>query len=296
MNNDIISVGSIALDTIITPATSAKEVLGGSLTHFSIIASFFKKTYVVGVVGSDFPDEYLEIFKRFNLDLSFLEKLEGRTFRWGGEYTKNMDHRSTLFTELGVFEHFNPNLMSCSIKEPILYLGNIQPNLQLKVLEQIHTPALVVSDTMNLWIDTARSELMNVIKKTTVFLLNEEEALMITKKQDIDEAALVLLNMGPQFIIIKCGSKGSFLFEPNKPPFYVPVFPVQDVVDPTGAGDSYAGGLVGFLAQHGTSKIQDAMMVGSAAASLCVESFSTAMVTSINKKQILERSKKIKRI
>jgi len=294
MNNDIISVGSIALDTIKTPRSSVKDVLGGSLTHFSIISSFFKKTHLVGVVGDDFPDKYLKSLKLFNLDLTFLKKTRGKTFRWGGEYLKNMDNRITLFTELGVFENFNPNLESCSIAQPVLYLGNIQPHLQLSVLRQVKSPSIVICDTMNLWIDTAYSELIEVIKKTTVFLLNEEEALMLAKKKDLREAATFLLGLGPEFVVVKCGSKGSFLFTSTKSSTHVPAFPVSSAIDPTGAGDSYAGGLVGLLAQKGLSSIKEGMVVGSAAASWCVENFSSTMVRIINKKKILERASKIK--
>jgi len=295
MDNNIIAVGSIALDTIKTPLGKAKDVLGGSLTHFSIISSFFKKTYLVGIVGSDFPKKYFKALKRFNISLKFVESAKGKTFRWGGQYLTNMDDRVTLFTELGVFNQFNPSLKNCSIKNPILYLGNIQPSLQLKVLQQIKETVLVVSDTMNLWIETAYEKLLDVITKTNILLINKEEALMLTKQLNIEKAATQLLRLGPESIIVKCGSKGSFLFQKNTKK-HIPVFPVEVVIDPTGAGDSYAGGFVGFIAKHGVENIELAMVFGSAAASLCVENFSSTMLQSINKKNILYRAKEIKKL
>ena len=296
MNNDIIAVGSIALDTIKTPFHQVADVLGGSLTHFSIISSFFKKTHLVGVLGSDFPQKYIEKLKSFNLSLQFVEQLQGKTFRWGGEYLKNMDDRITLFTKLGVFKQFNPKLENCSIKSPILYLGNIQPSLQIRVLKQIKNNVLVVSDTMNLWIENEYQDLITVINKTNILLINEEEVFMLTKKSTLDDAASLLLTMGPRAIIVKCGSQGSFLFSRNNCNLHVPVFPISSVVDPTGAGDSYAGGFVGFLAQHGLEDLQEAMVVGSAAASLCVENFSSSMIDIVNKESILYRAEKIKNL
>ena len=287
MNSDsILTVGSIAIDWLEMPDGAEGEVLGGSATYFVLAASQFAPVHIVGVVGSDFPQEGHDLFKTHAANLDDLQVVEGKTFRWGGRYHKNWENRTTLFTELGVFGDFKPTISQGNRSCPLVFLANIQPSLQLDVLSQIESPRLVITDTMNLWIDTALSDLKEVIAKTDILLLNDNEAEMITGLSDSEGAGRELCRQGPKSVIVKLGSRGALLVEEERT---VPVtaYKIEDVVDPTGAGDSFAGGLVGALAA-GESLI-DSLITGSAIASFSVEGFGPSGLYNSDKDELAQR-------
>jgi sugar/nucleoside kinase (ribokinase family) len=277
MPKDILVVGSTALDSVETASGKVVDALGGSAFYFSAAASHFAPVALVGVVGGDFQMDRLDPLRDRQVDLSGLEQVpDGKTFRWGGRYHENMMSRDTLFTELGVFETFAPQIPASRLASPILFLANIQPELQLQVLDQLNGPELVVTDTMNLWIDIAREALEKVIARTDIFILNDEEAAMITGERNPLKAARILLKRGPGVVIVKKGEHGALMVS-EQGLFSAPALPLEKVVDPTGAGDTFAGGFVGSLARE--EKIDDAalrraVICGSALASFCVQDFS----------------------
>jgi len=273
---DLTIVGSVGIDTIETPTDKREEILGGSVSYACAAASFFTHTGMVGVVGTDFPDEFLDTWKNMDIDLEGLQTVEGKTFRWGGTYHENMDNRDTLFTDLGVFETFSPELPEDYKEAPYLFLGNIHPGLQLHVLEQTRNPKFVLIDTMDLWINIAKDELTKVIGKCNMLTLNESEAQLYTGEHALAQAAKRLLELGPEYVLIKKGGNGSMLFT-KKDVFLLHAYPLDRFKDPTGAGDTFAGGLMGALAASGkTDKeaIRQAMVYGSIVASFGVEEFS----------------------
>ena len=274
MNNhkSILAVGSIALDNIQTIHDTKKNLLGGSATYFSIAASLFTKTNVVGVVGTDFPQEHWDLLKSKRINTENIKVLNGETFSWGGKYDYNFKTRETIFTNLGVFEHFNPQISYEAKNSPLVFLGNIHPELQLTVAQSINKPEYIITDTMNLWIDTAPELLNKVINLTDIMLLNDEESLQLTSARNITDAANILLKMGPKSVIIKLGSKGALIAH-NQSHSYIPVYPIERVIDPTGAGDSFAGGFMGYLSQNNNTSLLEAVKIGSAVASFCVEDF-----------------------
>ncbi|QHI68229.1 PfkB family carbohydrate kinase [Tichowtungia aerotolerans] len=295
MNNssapELVIVGSIGIDTIETPREKREEILGGSVSYACAAGSFFVKTGMVGVVGTDFPKECRELWEGMGIDLSGLQTEEGKTFRWSGVYEKNMDNRRTLFTELNVFEHFSPELPEAYRDAPYLFLANIHPALQLHVLEQLHSPKFVLIDTMDLWINIARDELIQVVGKCDMLTLNESEARLFTGKDCLNEASAELLKMGPEFVLIKKGESGSILFSAEGS-FSIPAYQLDDFKDPTGAGDTFAGGLMGALAESGktdAAAIQQAMAYGTVTASFGVEEFSLERLAELNRMQIDER-------
>ena len=283
MNKTNISVvGSIALDSLKTSKGNRENLLGGSATYFSIAASKFSPVEVIGIVGNDFPEEYWEILNSDNIYSQNIIEENGKTFRWGGEYNYDYSHRETLFTELGVFEHFKPNIVSSSTKNGILFLANIQPSLQLEVLMQMKdNVSLVVSDTMNLWIDLDIDGLNQVIKHSDIFLLNDEEAIQLTKNDDLHEAGKILMSQGPSIVIIKMGGKGSLFFSSNNI-IKIPSVPNIEVFDPTGAGDSFAGGLIGYMQKYGAEDMISAMLYASAIASYTVSGFGIDKIINLN--------------
>ena len=288
---ELVIVGSIGIDTIETPREKRVEILGGSVSYACAAASFFVQTGMVGVVGTDFPAEHRELWENMGIDLSGLQVEEGKTFRWSGVYEKNMDNRRTLVTDLNVFENFSPELPEAYCDAPYLFLGNIHPALQLHVLEQVHSPKFVLIDTMDLWINIARDELVEVVGKCDMLTLNESEARLFTGSESLEKAAEALLAMGPTFVLIKKGESGSMLVS-RENSFSIPAYKLDDFKDPTGAGDTFAGGLMGALAESGGTDeeaIQQAMLYGSVTAAFGVEEFSLERLAVLDRMQIDER-------
>jgi sugar/nucleoside kinase (ribokinase family) len=292
----ILVVGSIALDTVETPYGSVSDSPGGSALYFSAAASFFAPVNVVGVVGKDFNFNEIDFLKQKQVDLSGLEIQNGETFRWGGRYYENLNERDTLFTYLNVFETFEPKIPEKYSGSRFVFLANINPELQLNVLESIPSPELTVLDTMNFWISGSRQALDEVIRRVDVMILNDEEVRELTGIHQINQAARELLKQGPKVLVIKKGENGAVLMS-EKDFFFAPSYPVEKVVDPTGAGDSFAGGFLGYLAgcpQLNDSEFRRAVIYGSTVASFNVESFSFERLKSIGRKEIDERVEKFR--
>jgi cytidine kinase len=292
----LVIVGSIGIDTIETPREKRVEILGGSVSYACAAASFFVKTGMVGVVGTDFPAEHRALWKKMGIDLAGLQTAEGKTFRWSGVYEENMDNRRTLLTELNVFERFTPELPEAYCDAPYLFLGNIAPELQLHVLEQVHSPKFVLIDTMDLWISIAREKLVDVVRRCNMLTLNESEARLFTGEHSLPDAAEKLLAMGPEFVLIKKGASGSMLFS-KEGIFLLHAFPLADFKDPTGAGDTFAGGLMGALAESGGTdekSIRRAMLYGSVTAAFGVEEFSLERLETLTRSEIETRSEQLK--
>jgi sugar/nucleoside kinase (ribokinase family) len=272
----LVIVGSIGIDHIETPTVKKTNLLGGSVSYACAAASFFGSPGMVGVVGDDFPESFLDLYRTFDVDLQGLQRAEGRTFAWTGVYEENMDNRHTVETVLGVFEHFEPTLPESYRSAPFVFLGNMHPALQLHVLKQITSPKFVLADTMDLWINITRDELLEVVGKVNMLTINESEARLLTDTRHLMDAALKLLDMGPEYVLIKKGEHGSMLF--GKEGLYIqPAFPLPQVKDPTGAGDTFAGALMGYLAKADACEeadIRRAMLYGSVVASFGVEAFS----------------------
>jgi len=293
---DLVIVGSIGIDTIETPREKRVEILGGSVSYACAAGSFFVQTGMVGVVGTDFPAEHRALWERMGIDLSGLQTEEGKTFRWSGVYEENMDNRETLLTELNVFENFSPELPEAYRDAPYLFLGNIHPALQLHVLEQVHSPKFVLIDTMDLWINIARDELVEVVGKCDMLTLNESEARLFTRSDSLTEAAEILLGMGPRFVLIKKGESGSLLVS-REDSFSIPAYKLNDFKDPTGAGDTFAGGLMGALSESGEvseEAIRRAMVYGSVTAAFGIEEFSLERLATLDRAQIDARVEEFK--
>ena len=287
--NQILTVGSIALDNLETIKGKRERVLGGSATYFSMAASHFSEIRVVGVIGTDFTEDGHQIFRGDNIDNQNIQILDGETFAWGGKYADDFSTRETLFTNLGVFADFNPKIIDSHLNTPIVFLGNIHPDLQMNVINQMRDDSLIISDTMNLWIDISLNRLWDVIEKTDVFLLNDEEAMQLTGETNLDLCAQNLLQKGPQTVIIKKGAKGSMV-RGDVNMDNIPVFPGVDVFDPTGAGDSFAGGFCGYIAKYGKENLVDAIIFGSAIASFTVSQFSVDGLRNITIEDINQRA------
>jgi len=287
----LIIVGSLALDTIEAPAGSVSEVPGGSSSYCSIAASYFTHPNIVGVVGNDFPESVLALFRDHQINLEGLVIEEGKTFRWGGRYAENFDDRTTLFTELNVFETFNPTLPDTYKDATHVLLANIHPGLQHHVLDQLETESFVVLDTMNLWIDTALDELLTLIKRVDMLVINDEEANMLTQERNYGKAARKLQAMGPDWVVIKKGQHGALLFH-GEDVFSVPGLVLDEVKDPTGAGDTFVGALIGYLDQskeHSFDNMKLAVVFGSVLASFCVQDFSVDGITYLEEADLEER-------
>ena len=279
-------LGSVALDTIETKYGKAENLLGGSATYATIAAGLYGDAIPVGIVGDDFPKDGLDIFEKFSKNLKDLDQQPGGTFKWGGKYHENGDDRDTLFTDLGVFENFNPSIHTSNKNASWLFLANIHPSLQLSVLEQCTNAPLVVTDTMNLWIDSTPEELKKIISKTNILLINESELHLLTKEQNVDKSIKEVLSMGPEKVIVKFGSKGAKCFSENEN-IAVGVYPVKKVIDPTGAGDVFGGGFISGLVD-GLS-IKEAMLRGSALASFCIEDFGVKKLLNVNVNEVDNR-------
>ena len=283
-------LGSVALDTIETKYGKAENLLGGSATYATIAAGLYGDAIPVGIVGDDFTEDGLGIFEKFSKNLKDLDQQPGGTFKWGGKYHENGDDRDTLFTDLGVFENFNPTIHTSNKNASWIFLANIHPSLQLSVLEQCTNSPLVVTDTMNLWIDSTPEQLRKIISKTNIFLINKSELHLLTKRQNIDESVKEVLSMGPEKVIVKFGSKGAKCFSKNKN-IVVGVYPVKKVIDPTGAGDVFGGGFISGLVDGLSTK--DAMLRGSALASFCIEDFGVKKLLNIDVNEVDSRIKLI---
>ena len=290
-SHSIAIVGSVALDTIETPFKRKENLIGGSATYATIAAGRSSSVYPVGIVGNDFPQNGFEIFQKYSADLSDFQVVSGSTFRWGGKYDHTMDDRETLFTELGVFETFSPKLSNKCRNSDYLFLANIHPVLQLSVMDQMKGHAVVIVDTMNLWINTAKEQLFEVIKKCDIFLINDSEAELLSGQKSLEKTAEILLELGPEKVIIKKGSKGCISFS-NKNVISVGVFPVNNVVDTTGAGDTFGGGYITGVAS-GFGEIES-IVFGSALASICVEDFGVQALLSLKNKELIHRQKIIR--
>jgi sugar/nucleoside kinase (ribokinase family) len=287
----IMVVGSLAFDTVKTPYGEVKDALGGAATYFSLAASYFSPVSVVAVVGEDFGDEHLEVLKRHGVDTSGVERVAGRSFRWGGEYSWNLNQRTTLFTELNVFEDFDPKLPAGLRKLPYVFLANIDPGLQRSVLEQVESPELVACDTMNYWIERNPDELRALLGQVDVLVINDDEARELAGEYNLVEAAAAIRALGPSALIIKRGEHGALAFF-GAEMFSAPGFPLEKVADPTGAGDSFAGGFMGYIAKHGeagATALRRAVIAGSVMASFCVERFSVEGLCDLDGEQIARR-------
>jgi len=289
----VLIVGSVALDTIETPAGKAVEVLGGAATYSSVACSFFASAGIVAVVGEDFPAKYEKLLRARGIDTSGLARLPGRTFRWGGKYLKDVNKRETLFTELNVFEKFSPELPKPYRDAEYVFLANIHPALQFHVLDQVKSPRLIVCDTMNLWINTARKELEKLIPRVDVLMLNDEEARLLTGEFNLARAGHSLLKQGLLAAVIKRGEHGATVFH-RRGVFFAPAYPLEDVKDPTGAGDTFAGGFIGYLAKSGRkdfAELKRAAVYGSVLASFAVQEFSLKRLLKITRADINRRFK-----
>jgi cytidine kinase len=294
----VLIVGSTALDSIKTPEAENPRLLGGSASHAAVAASFFSPVKLVGVVGDDFPKRYVQLYKRHRIDLAGLQILPGKTFHWSGEYELNMNNRRTLLTELGVFETFTPTLPKLHQGAEFVLLANIAPALQHHVLNQMQRPKFVVADTMDLWLNIALQDLLNLLKRLDAFVLNDSEAHQLTKEDNVFAALKKIHKLGPKYVVIKKGSHGSILSSP-KGFFICPAYPLHQVVDPTGAGDAFVGAMMGFLATAKGSideHIRRAMIYGSVVASFCCEGFGLTRTTRINRAQINQRVKELEKL
>ena len=293
-NIKLVIVGSIGIDSIETPNAKEKNILGGSASYACVAASFFSNIGMIGVIGSDFPDSFKKLWKDMDINLDGLQIQEGKTFRWSGKYEENMDNRETISTELNVFENFQPSIPNSYKNVPYLFLGNIHPKLQLDVLNKMNSPKFVLIDTMDLWINTAKKELEEVISKSNMLTLNESEARLYTNKNNLICAAKELLKIGPDYVLIKKGINGAILYSKDSI-FLLHAYPVGACCDPTGAGDSFAGGLMGFLSKYDTineKTIREAMAYGTITASFGIEEFSLNKFQKISKKDIDNRFSK----
>ena len=294
----ILVVGSVAYDSVETPQGKVTDALGGSALYFSSAARFFAPVNVVGVVGKDFNFSEIEFLKKHQVDLEGLVVENGETFRWGGKYHPNLDDRDTLYTYLNVFENFKPIIPENYRKNKFVFLANIDPKLQLDVLESIEKPDLVVLDTMNFWISGMRKELDMVLQKVDMAIFNEEEIYQLTEIPNLFDAAKIILKGGLKTLVIKRGKYGSILANQNGY-FFGPAYPVTKVVDPTGAGDSFAGGLIGYLADCGEineTNLRKAVIYGTVVASFNVEDFSLNRLKQINRNDIEARLEELRKM
>ena len=288
---EIVAVGSIAFDSIETPKGKREHMLGGSATFFGVGASIFSKVHLIGVVGNDFSDEEWNLFKKFNINTSSIHVDNGETFSWGGVYNKDFSSRKTKFTNLGVFENFKPNIKE-QISNPILYLGNIQPELQFDVINKIKNPYLIAADSMNLWIDLFPKDVWKLITKVDILMLNDEEALQLTGEKNLENVMKQFLSLGPKIVIIKMGGEGCLVAYKNRIE-HISIVPNTNVLDPTGAGDSFAGGVLGYIALNGLSNPSQAAAHGSAVASYTVSGFGLESLVNITYKELQEKIKQI---
>jgi len=298
----VLIVGSIGLDDIKTQLAEHKNLLGGSASYAAVSASNFSPVNLVGIVGEDFPKEHIELFRKRNVDLNGLQIAPGETFRWSGEYMWDMNMRETRSIALNVFEHFTPDLPTGYHDTPFVLLANIAPDLQHHVLNQVLQPRFVIADTMDLWINIANESLKKLVGRVNMLILNDGEARQFTGESSLIKAGKAILAMGPQYVAIKKGEHGCLLFGPGAEFFSCPAFPLEDIHDPTGAGDSFAGGVAGYLAAHCKTTdvsfplLKKAVVHGSVLASYNVEAFSLERIKTVDAVQIEARYDLFRRI
>ena len=296
--DDILVVGSVALDEIATPFDSVEEIIGGAAVHFAAAASVLAPVQLVGVVGEDYPVEELDFLETRGVDLAGLERKPGTSFRWGGRYHYDMNTRETTHTELGVFAEFRPELPPSFRDARWVFLANIDPALQLRVLDQIRSPVLVGCDTMNYWIEGTPDALLEVISRIDMITLNDEEARQLSNEPNLARAARWIQERGPRHVVIKKGEHGAILFS-GPDIFFAPGWPLEEVIDPTGAGDAFAGGIFGYLAHSGGTRIEDlrrAVVYGCAMGSFACEEFGPARLKRLTKDEIIERVRLFKEL
>lgn len=297
--NKLLIVGTVAFDAIETPFGKTEKILGGAATYIGLAASHFDvKSAIVSVVGDDFPQEYLQLLKDKSIDISGIEIVkEGKTFFWSGRYHNDLNSRETLDTQLNVLADFNPVVPVDFKDADVVMLGNLHPNIQISVLDQLtRKPKLVVLDTMNFWMDCALAELKEVMKRIDVITINDEEARQLSGEYSLVKAAEVIHEMGPKYVVIKKGEHGALLFHDSNV-FFAPALPLKDVFDPTGAGDTFAGGFSGYLAQSENisfGNMKNAIIYGSNLASFCVEKFGTERMENLSKENVEARLQQFK--
>ncbi|NOY79310.1 MAG: sugar kinase [Calditrichaeota bacterium] len=296
--DSVLVVGSVAYDSVETPVKKVENSLGGSAIYFSAAASLFAPVKVVGVVGDDFNWDDIAFLKEKNVDFEGMQQVPGKTFRWGGRYKQDMNYRETLYTDLNVFETFDPHIPDDYKKTPFLFLANIQPELQQCVLAQMERPRFTMLDTMNFWIEGRYEALIETIKRVDGIVINEEEALDLVHETNLIRAMRKITALGPRVIIVKKGEHGAIL-SVNNSYFFAPAYPIENVVDPTGAGDSFAGGFMGYLTQQGDVtevNLRKAVIYGSAVASFCVEGFSVSRLRELSRNELDERVAAFKKL
>ncbi len=287
----ILVVGSVALDHVETSFGSVEEAVGGSAVFFSAAASMLAPVQMVGVVGSDYPIEKLDFLARRGVDLSGIETAEGESFRWKGRYSYDLNDRTTIWTQLGVFAHFKPSIPEHFRDARTVFLGNIDPVLQLDVLDQVRNPELVAADTMNFWIDGSRDPLLKMLERVDILMVNDGEARQLADEPNLLKAARWIQRHGPEWVVVKKGEHGAVLFGRDTV-FFVPAYPLEDVFDPTGAGDAFAGGFFGYLGRSGGRSDDDfrrAMVYGSVLGSYAVEQFSVDRLKTLTADEVNER-------
>ncbi|MFN2419935.1 MAG: PfkB family carbohydrate kinase [Gemmatimonadota bacterium] len=287
----VLVVGSVALDDVETPFGRREEALGGAAVYFGLAASYFTPVRLVGVVGRDFPREYVRLLEERGLDLEGLEHVDGQTFRWGGRYGYDLNARDTLYTELGAFADFDPRIPDRFRDSPYVFLANIAPTLQLSVLDQVTDPRVTALDTMNYWIERTPEDLQRVLGRVQVVLINDAEVRELAREPNLRKAAITILRWGPRLLVVKKGEHGAVTFGPDVL-FAVPGLPLETVVDPTGAGDAFAGGFLGYLAaseDFSPDALRRATIYGSAMGSFCCEAFSVDRLADLTPGEIDER-------
>lgn len=294
MSHKLLIVGTVAFDAIETPFGKTDKILGGAATYIGLSASQFENVEagIVSVIGEDFPQEYIDLLQQNRLNLEGLETVKGgKTFFWSGKYHNDMNSRDTLDTQLNVLADFQPNVPAQFKDAAIVMLGNLHPAVQLSVIEQVNNPKLIVLDTMNFWMDTTWDLLLQVIAKVDVITINDEEARQLSGEYSLVKAARKIAEMGPDYVVIKKGEHGALLFHKDEM-FFAPALPLEEVFDPTGAGDTFAGGFSGYLAATGDisfKNMKNAIIHGSNLASFCVEKFGTERMQHLSKKELTER-------
>ena len=288
----VLVVGSIALDHIKTPVAEHRHLLGGSASYAAVAASFYGPVNLVGVVGDDFPPQHKELFAKRKIDLEGLEGAAGKTFCWSGEYEVNMNNRKTLSVELNVFEKFQPKLPENYRETPYVLLGNIAPSLQKMVCEQVRKRKFVVADTMDLWIGMARQDLLNLLKEVDMLILNDSEARQLVEEDNVIRAGKKIATLGPKYVAVKKGEHGCLRFGKDGEFYSTGAFPLETIHDPTGAGDCFAGGVIGHLAKTDDisfANIKEALIQGTLVASFCCEEFSLRRLEKLTADEIMHR-------
>lgn len=294
----LLVVGSVALDSVETPFGKQEEVLGGAATFSSVSASFFAKVSLVGVVGEDFPEAHVAFLKSRKIDLAGLTRVPGKTFRWKGSYGMALNEAKTIDTQLNVFQHFSPELPEAYRASPYVFLGNIDPRLQKRVVEQLRAPKLVAADTMNYWIEGHRSALLETLAKVQLLFVNDAEARSLAGEHNLVKAARAIRKMGPSRVVIKRGEYGALLFD-GEHIFACPAYPLEDVFDPTGAGDTFGGGFLGTVAANKDDHpdtLRRAMVAGSTMASFAVEKFSLDRLRTLTPHEVAHRYTQFQRL